>query len=384
MTASPTLDIHFGDNLPVLQSLESESIDLIYIDPPFNTGRVQSRRRLKTREDESGERIGFYGKRYRQELVERQAYDDRFDDYLAFLFPRLQEAFRLLKPDGSFFVHLDCREVHYCTVALDGIFGRDCFMNEIIWAYDYGARTRKRWSAKHDNLLWYVKNPKRYTFQYDQIDRIPYMAPRLVRPEKVAQGKTPTDVWWNTIVSPTGKEKTGYPTQKPRAIIDRIVRVHTRPGDRLLDCFAGSGTLGESAFVHGRSAVLVDHHQQALEVMQRRLAFANPRWHGWPLAPIPAPETQKKRVSKRSGVESPVSPKPSLNGSAAEPSKNSAPQSSTKTASASGESHAAVVPGSSAKPNRVRPRKNKATSQPAPALHTAADAASPSSGAARP
>lgn len=384
MTASPTLDIHFGDNLPVLQSLESESIDLIYIDPPFNTGRVQSRRRLKTREDKSGERIGFYGKRYRQELVERQAYDDRFDDYLAFLFPRLQQAFRLLKPDGSFFVHLDCREVHYCKVALDGLFGRESFMNEIIWAYDYGARTRKRWSAKHDNLLWYVKNPKRYTFRYDQIDRIPYMAPRLVRPEKVARGKTPTDVWWNTIVSPTGKEKTGYPTQKPRAIIDRIVRVHTRPGDRLLDCFAGSGTLGESAYLHGRSAILVDHHQQALEVMQRRLAFATPRWHGWPPTPIPAPKTPRKRVSKRSGTESPVPPEPSSPLAVTKPGKKKPSQPSPVAASTSPESLPKAVAEGSAKPKQVRPRKNEAISPQAPTLHTVSDASSPSSGAARP
>jgi site-specific DNA-methyltransferase (adenine-specific) len=199
-------------------------------------------------------------------------YADQFDDYLGFLEPRLREARRVLREDGSLFVHLDCREVHYAKVLLDDIFGRESFRNEIIWSYDYGARSKRRWPAKHDNLLWYTKDPERYTYRYDDIDRIPYMAPGLVGPEKAARGKTPTDVWWHTIVSPTGKEKTGYATQKPLGILERIVKVHSNPGDLVVDFFAGSGTTGEAAAKHGRQFLLVDSHRGAIDVMTKRLA----------------------------------------------------------------------------------------------------------------
>lgn len=274
------LDIHFGDNLEVIRSFPSGSFNLIYIDPPFNTGKVQARTQIRTIRDENGDRTGFKGQRYRTVKIGSKAYADSFDDYLAFLEPRLEEAHRLLAPDGSFFFHIDYREVHYCKVLLDSIFGRESFINEIVWAYDYGARATRRWSPKHDNILWYAKDPERYTYRYDDIDRIPYMAPGLVGPEKAERGKTPTDTWWNTIVSPNGREKTGYPTQKPLAIINRIVRVHSNPGDRVLDFFAGSGTTGESAVRQGRSAVLVDNNEEAIAVMASRLAFARPRFHG--------------------------------------------------------------------------------------------------------
>lgn len=265
--------VYFGDNLTLLEKLEAASVDLIYIDPPFNTGRTQKRSRLKTvRDEHAPDRRGFQGKGYRTEKVGEQDFADRFDNFGAFLKPRLQGAYRVLKSDGSLFVHLNWREVHYAKVWLDEIFGRESFMNEIIWAYDYGARSRSRWPAKHDNILWYAKNPGRYTFNYDAIDRVPYMAPSLVGPEKAARGKTLTDVWWNTIVSPTGKEKTGYPTQKPLAIVERIVRVHSRRGDTVLDFFAGSGTTGEAAAKQGRRFILCDNNPQALDVMKRRLA----------------------------------------------------------------------------------------------------------------
>lgn len=267
-----SIEIILGDNAAVLPTFADASFDLIYIDPPFNTGKVQSRTVMTTTADESGDRSGFYGRRYRSVKLGTRSYGDRFDDYLAFLEPRLEEAHRLLSPTGSFFLHLDYREVHYAKVLCDLIFGRDSFINEIIWSYDYGGRTRRRWSPKHDNLLWYAKNPKKYTYRYDDIDRIPYMAPELVGPTKAARGKTPTDCWWNTIVSPSGKEKTGYPTQKPLTILERIVRVHSNPGDRLLDFFAGSGTFGEAAAKHGRDVVLVDQSAEAVEVMRRRLA----------------------------------------------------------------------------------------------------------------
>ncbi len=277
----PTLNIHFGDNLEVTAGFESESFDLIYIDPPFNTRRTQARTQIKTVRDDEGDRSGFQGQRYRTVTVGTRSFADSFDDFLVFIEPRLREAHRLLKPTGSFFLHLDYREVHYAKVVLDCIFGRDSFINEIVWSYDYGARSKTRWSTKHDNLLWYAKTPGDYTFRYDDIDRIPYMAPGLVTKEKAARGKTPTDSWWHTIVSPNGGEKTGYPTQKPLGVINRIVRVHSHPGDRLLDFFAGSGTFGEAAVRQGRNAVLVDSNEQALSVMRTRLAFAKPTFHGW-------------------------------------------------------------------------------------------------------
>lgn len=279
--ARPTLDVHLGDNLQVVRDWPDASFDLVYLDPPFNTGRTQSRPELSITRDDEGNRSGFRGERFRVVEVGSRAFEDRFDDFLAFLVPRLEEAHRLLAPTGSLFLHLDYREVHYAKVALDGIFGRRSFINEIVWAYDYGGRTKKRWSPKHDNILWYAKDPRQYTYRYDDIDRVPYMAPKLVTPEKRERGKTPTDTWWHTIVSPTGHEKTGYPTQKPLGVLDRIVRVHSNPGDRVLDLFAGSGTTGESAVRNERSAVLVDESVEAMEVMAERLAFAEPAWHGW-------------------------------------------------------------------------------------------------------
>jgi len=274
------IDVIHGDNLAVLRDMPDRSFDLIYIDPPFNTGREQKRVALRTERSEEGDRVGFKGQRYASVKLGTTSYADVFDDYLAFLEPRLREAHRVLAPTGSFFLHLDYREVHYAKVLCDQIFGRECFMNEIIWAYDYGARSRTRWSAKHDNILWYVRDLERFTFQLDEADRIPYMAPTLVGAEKAAQGKTPTDTWWHTIVSPTGKEKTGYPTQKPLGILERIVRVHSKPGDRLLDFFAGSGSFGDAADRNGRDVVLVDDNPVAIDVMRRRFAGRSARFRG--------------------------------------------------------------------------------------------------------
>lgn len=242
--------IILGDNYKVLPSLPKAFARLIYIDPPFNTGKMQRR--------------------------DGGSYDDNFDDFTAFLIPRIHAALRCLTPDGSLFVHLDYREVHYVKVALDDFLGRDKFMNEIIWAYDYGGRPKTRWPAKHDTILWYAMNPKDYVFNYEAMDRIPYMAPGLVGPEKAARGKTPTDVWWHTIVPTNGKEKTGYPTQKPLGVLNRIIKIHSRLGDTALDFFAGSGTLGEAAALHGRGFVLIDKNLEAVKVMRRRLARYHP------------------------------------------------------------------------------------------------------------
>jgi len=266
-----------GDNLEVLRSLQADSIDLIYIDPPFNTGKRQTRTRITTvRDDTNGDRVGFQDRSYRTTKVSSSGYDDAFDDYLGFLEPRFVEARRVLKANGSFFLHVDYREVHYCKVLLDGIFGRDSFMNEIIWAYDFGGRSKTRWPAKHDNILWYAEDPGNYTFNYAEMDRIPYLAPGLVGAKKAARGKTPTDVWWHTIVGTSSKEKTGYATQKPLGVLTRIVKIHSHPGDLLLDFFAGSGTLGEAAARLGRDYILIDNNPQAIAIMARRLRAYGP------------------------------------------------------------------------------------------------------------
>jgi site-specific DNA-methyltransferase (adenine-specific) len=264
-------EIVHGDNLAVMAGLAGGTFQLVYADPPFNTGRDQTRRTLATRAAADGERVGYGGRRYRTELLRTSSFRDAFDDYLGFLEPRLAEIHRLLAPTGTLYLHLDYREAHYCKVLLDELFGRQCFLNEIVWAYDYGARARRRWPAKHDTILVYVRDPGAYHFDSAAVDREPYMAPGLVTPEKAARGKLPTDTWWHTIVSPTGREKTGYPTQKPEGIVRRMVVASTRPGDWCLDPFAGSGTLGAVAAATGRRYVLVDESAEAVRVMRRRL-----------------------------------------------------------------------------------------------------------------
>ena len=301
-----SVTIFEGDNLAVAATLPSASFTLVYLDPPFNTGRVQERQVVTTRRtlttpqegaDPSAEdlksggsdellrsyepgtgqreiRHGFHGHEYERVRGMLRTYDDRFDDYGAFLMPRLEEAWRLLADDGTLYLHLDYREAHYAKVMLDAVFGRDSFLNELIWAYDYGAKSRSRWPTKHDTILVYVKTPGRHVFNSDDIDREPYMAPGLVTAEKAARGKLPTDVWWHTIVPTTGREKTGYPTQKPEGILRRIVQASSRPGDRVLDLFAGSGTTGAVASALGREAVLVDDNPEAVRVMTQRMPHA--------------------------------------------------------------------------------------------------------------
>ena len=264
-------EILLGDNLPLLAELADETFQLVYIDPPFNTGKTRTHLRLEALPDPDGDRIGFGGRRYRTEILERSSYRDDFDDYLGFLEPRLRQAKRLLTQSGTLYFHVDYREAHYCKILLDEIFGRDCFLNEIVWAYDYGARTRRRWPAKHDTILVYVKDFREYHFDPEEVDREPYMAPGLVTAEKAARGKLPTDVWWHTIVPTNGAEKTGYATQKPEGIVRRMVLASTRPGDWCLDFFAGSGTLGAVAAKLGRRYVLVDSNPDAVATMRARL-----------------------------------------------------------------------------------------------------------------
>lgn len=312
-----TVEIHEGDNLEVIRGFADASFTLVYLDPPFNTGRTQERAvevarvpsTIQSLRDAAGEdsaqsggsvraavpgglsseqpapatgpaaptgvvRRGFHGREYERLRGDLRAYDDRFDDYWGFLEPRLEEAWRLLADDGTLYLHLDYREAHYAKVLLDALVGRDKFLNELIWAYDYGAKTRKRWPTKHDTILVYVKNPRAYWFDSEAVDREPYMAPGLVTPEKAERGKLPTDVWWHTIVPTSGREKTGYPTQKPEGVLRRIVQASSRPGDRVLDFFAGSGTTGAVASALGRHAVLVDHNPDAIAVMRERMPHA--------------------------------------------------------------------------------------------------------------
>ena len=269
---APAIDqILLGDNLELLPTFAEESFQLVYIDPPFNTGKVQERKTLRAVRSGAGARKGFQGERYSTELLSEHSFADLFEDYLAFLAPRLREAHRLLRADGTLYFHIDYREAHHCKLLLDQIFGRECFLNELIWAYDYGARTKRRWPAKHDTILVYVKDPVAYYFDSEQVDREPYMAPGLVTPEKVALGKLPTDVWWHTIVPTAGNEKTGYPTQKPEGIVRRMVQASSRPGDWCLDFFAGSGTLGAVAAQLDRRYVLIDSNPEAVEIMRARL-----------------------------------------------------------------------------------------------------------------
>jgi site-specific DNA-methyltransferase (adenine-specific) len=266
-----TDQILLGENLELLPSFGDRSFQLVYIDPPFNTGHTQVRKTLAVVPDEDGERTGFQGRRYRTRLLAESSYRDAFDDYLGFLAPRLEHAHRLLSAEGTLYFHIDYREAHHCKLLLDEIFGRECFLNELIWAYDYGARAKRRWPAKHDTILVYVKDPASYFFDSAEVDREPYMAPGLVSAEKAARGKLPTDVWWHTIVPTNGDEKTGYPTQKPEGIVRRIVHASSRPGDWCLDFFAGSGTLGAVAAKLGRRYVLIDSNPEAVRVMRERL-----------------------------------------------------------------------------------------------------------------
>jgi site-specific DNA-methyltransferase (adenine-specific) len=263
--------LYFGDNLTVLKLIPDSSVQLIYIDPPFNTGREQQRSKVTTRRNNEGNRIGFKGERYETVKSTVLSYDDQFANYWEFLEPRIEEAFRVLGNSGTLYLHLDYREAHYAKVLLDALFGPECFLNEIIWAYDYGGKSKSRWPAKHDTILVYVKNPKNYYFNSEEVDREPYMAPGLVTPEKIERGKLPTDVWWHTIVSPTGKEKTGYPTQKPVGILRRIIQASSKPGDVVLDFFAGSGTTGFVANELGRRFILVDQNPESIEVIKDRL-----------------------------------------------------------------------------------------------------------------
>jgi len=288
-------EIYLADNLDLLEQTPDASYSLIYIDPPFNTGIVQERTRIKTLQSADGDRVGFGDRRYITTKIGTMSFSDAFDDYLAFLQPRLEHARRVLTQDGTLYFHIDYREVHYCKILLDSIFGRSCFLNEIIWAYDFGGKSKSKWPPKHDNILVYVKDPNNYTFNVDSIERIPYMAPGLAGQRKASRGKLPTDTWWHTIVPTNSKERTSYPTQKPIGILRRIVLASSNPGERVLDFFAGSGTTGAACLETGRRFTLVDNNPDALVVMAKRFASETCiAWHGFD----PTPYQQEAKQSR--------------------------------------------------------------------------------------
>lgn len=266
-----------GDNLEVLRRLEAESVDLIYIDPPFGTGQIRKLESIRTGVG-GRTRGGFGGRTYNFEVVSAHNYRDDMplEEYLGFLYERLVEMHRVLNEHGSLYLHLDFHTVHFARLMLDEIFGPEKFLNEVIWAYDYGGRARDKWARKHDNILWYAKSDK-WTFNRDDIDRVPYMAPGLVGPEKAARGKLPTDTWWMTIVPTNGKERSGYPTQKPLKLLERIISASSNRCDLVADFFCGSGTTGVAAKRLGRRYLLVDENPTAIAIANRRLDEAAPR-----------------------------------------------------------------------------------------------------------
>jgi site-specific DNA-methyltransferase (adenine-specific) len=286
-----------ADNRIVLAKLPEGVFDLVYMDPPFNTGRAQARRTMSVAADPTARRVGFGGRRYSSRLLSSLSYDDQFADYLGFLEPRLSRARELLAPHGTLYFHIDYRESHYCKLLLDELFGRDAFLNEIIWAYDYGAKSRRRWPAKHDTILAYVRTPGAHHFDADAVDREPYMAPGLVGPEKAARGKRPTDVWFHTIVPTNGSEKTGYPTQKPAGVLRRLVAASSRPGGWCLDPFAGSGTLGAVCQELDRRFVLIDENPVAIDVMRTRLGGGSrSEPHSESRSDSPSPEVREANL----------------------------------------------------------------------------------------
>jgi DNA modification methylase len=245
------------------------SIDAIYIDPPFGTGTVRQGRGHK--------------------------YTDRADDpdtFVAWLAPLLDEAKRVLAPSGSLFVHLDYRAVHYVKVALDRCFGRERFVNELVWCYAVGGKSRRGFGRKHDTILWYARGAD-WAFYPDAV-RVPRRGGSHMRvvtgddgvavQEKtdrktgrvyrypVPAGKVPED-WWADIetLNHSDRERTGWPSQKPERLVERILRAVTVPGDRVADWFAGSGTTAAVAQRLARRFVVCDREEAAVAVCRARL-----------------------------------------------------------------------------------------------------------------
>jgi site-specific DNA-methyltransferase (adenine-specific) len=268
--------IHLNDSLTVLQGMPDESVSLVYVDPPFGTQHIQRLRSLSSTQASTGT-AGFGGRKYTHVQVSDMAYSDVHVDYIHdFLAPLLVETKRVLTKNGTLYLHMDWREVHYAKCYLDTLFGRDNLLNCLVWSYNWGGRGRNRFPRKHDDILVYVKDPKNYVFNWDDIDRIPYGSPELQKdPARAARGQVPTDVWCMQIIGTGSRERTGYPTQKPIRLVERIIKASSNPGDTVLDFCAGSGTTGVAAHNLGRNFVLIDNNSTAIDVMKKRFGELN-------------------------------------------------------------------------------------------------------------
>jgi site-specific DNA-methyltransferase (adenine-specific) len=255
--------VHHGQALNFLQSLDDSSIDLIYTDPPFGTGDMQTMSRKKA-----------------GTVISKIEYSDKFSNYMEFLEPHLWEMHRVLKDTGTMYLHLDWRWVHYAKVVCDEIFGYDNFLNEIIWSYNFGGRGKDRFPQKHDTILVYAKELGKHTFNWDDIDRIPYAAPALQyagrtkeeAEKRIAEGQVPTDVWSMSIVGTASKERIGYPNQKPLKLIKRIIAASSNPNDIVIDPFVGSGSTAGAAIEMDRRFIVNDASQHAIDTMKKRFA----------------------------------------------------------------------------------------------------------------
>ncbi len=226
-----------GDCATVLPTLPDASVQLIYIDPPFNTGKAQRGARsapsaMRTATAPAS-RAGatpppsWAGTPTTTCMRTTSACSSRSSSRRG----------ACSTASGTLYLHIDYREAHYVKLLLDDVFGRDAFLNELIWAYDFGGRARDRWPAKHDTILVYVRTPGGHFFDQDAVERIPYLAPGLVGPEKAARGKLPTDVWWHTIVptAGSGEDRLSQPEARGHPAPDRVgVEPPRRPGPRLL------------------------------------------------------------------------------------------------------------------------------------------------------
>jgi DNA modification methylase len=272
-----------ADNLAVTGGLADGAVDLIYIDPPFGTGTVR--------------RGGARGTGLLQGETPHH-YRDVPDDperFVTWIEPRLIESRRVLAPHGSLFVHLDYRAVHYVKVALDRIFGRPRFINEIIWCYSVGGKSRNMFGRKHDTILWYARTAD-HAFFPDAV-RVPRKGGshmRVVRTAEgalvqektdrrtgkvyrypVAAGKVPED-WWTDIeiLNQSDRERTGWPTQKPERLLERILCAASAEGALVADWFCGSGTTAIAAQRLDRRFLIADCAAEAVACARDRLAAA--------------------------------------------------------------------------------------------------------------
>jgi site-specific DNA-methyltransferase (adenine-specific) len=253
--------VHKGSALDLLHSIPDESIDLIYTDPPFGTGNIQTMDRKKA------------GK-----TVSKIEYSDKYENYLDFLEPHLIQMHKVLKSTGTMYLHMDWRWVHYAKVMCDGIFGMENFLNEVVWSYNFGGRGKDRWPQKHDTILVYIKEMGKHTFNWNDIDRIPYAAPELQyvgrtkeeAEKRIAEGQVPTDVWSMSIVGTASKERVGYPNQKPQKLMKRAIVASSNVGDIVLDPFGGSGSTAAAAMEANRKFITGDSSPDAIQTMRNR------------------------------------------------------------------------------------------------------------------